>query len=478
MSTLRTDTLQTTDSSFTVLVNSLVGQPFVEQAISNATLLDGSKTVSSYSALSLIDVSKYTKATATGYYTAGDGVLTFWRYDSTDTTTAADGCMVLLSGTGTGRWKLNHNGVLTTKQAGCKADGSSDDTQALSKWFSAVINNKMAGIISVGVHKITSATTWDFTAAATSGCSIRGHYPNLSTLDFTSVPAAQGTPFQWVGSGTTALFYMQFGSFGIRTQYQGVGFRIGKEDFSDAWNSCIFDKLLVNNQSQTNENVGTQLNHILQSRIDLVSNGGGSGRPESIYYPGWGTAVQQRQVLFSYLILACGNANKGLYITGPGYNYGNTYLATDIEEVNYSYVCDAPNTLHNNFVNGTWLGINIFNSTAGRANKMDNLHITTYAGGVVNVDTVGLCFSKPQEYDVPTPSFPASGSAVSNNTGRTLSITIAGGTVSQINIGQFGAGVVGLPIGTWANTTVTLMPGETISITYSATPSWLWRPIN
>ncbi|QHJ82390.1 MAG: hypothetical protein [Bacteriophage sp.] len=478
MSTLRTDTLQTTDSSFTVAVNTIINQAAVDVSITNAFLSDGSKTVSTYAQLSNIDVTKFTKAVATGYYAAGDGVLTFWRYDSSDTTTPPDGALVLTSTTGTGRWKLNHNGVLTTKQAGCRADGTTDDYIALGKWFSAVLSKRMAGVISEGIHKINTATTWDFTPIATLGCNIRGINPNSSVLDFTSVPSGQGTPFQWIGTGSTALFYMQFGSFGIRTQYQGVGFRIGKEDFTDAWNSCIFDKLLINNQSQTNENVSTQLNHILLARIDIVTNGAGSGRPDSIYYPGWGTALQQRQVLFSHFVLACGNANKGLYITGPGYNYGNTYHAVDIEEVNYTYLCDAPNTLHNNFVNGTWLGINIFNSTAGRANKMDNLHITTYAGGVVNVSTVGLTFSKPQEYDVATPAMAASGTPVVNNTGRVINVHIGGGTVSAISIGQFGAGPVNLPIGTWSGMVVRWAPGESMTLTYSAAPAWLWRALD
>ena len=62
--------------------------------------------------------------------------------------------------TGLKRWKrrLDVNEV-TTKQFGCKADDSTDDSSALQKFFDYVGTTGATGIISSGVHKITTALT-------------------------------------------------------------------------------------------------------------------------------------------------------------------------------------------------------------------------------------------------------------------------------------------------------------------------------
>ncbi len=94
-----------------------------------------------------------------GYYTKMDGSGGIFWYDSTDTTSADNGGTVIVT-TGLKRWKrrLDVNEV-TTKQFGCKADGTTVDDTALQNFFDYVGSSGCTGVISSGTHKITSAMT-------------------------------------------------------------------------------------------------------------------------------------------------------------------------------------------------------------------------------------------------------------------------------------------------------------------------------
>ena len=415
-----------------------------------------------------------------GYYQPYDLGGGLYRYDSTDTTSADNGGTIIVDQNG-GRWKMVQQEVITTAQFGAKRDGTTDDTVALNNWFAYGMLRRPRMVISDGVHKLANAITWDFAPVKTYGITIEGNNPNSTILDFQGVPASQGIPFKWIGSSGAQLFYLQIGGFNIRTSYDGVGFLIGQNDLSDAFNSCKFEKITVNNGSQTTNCVATQINYVLQSEIDIVSNAGGSGRPSSPYSPGYGTACIMRQVAFSYIIGAFGNGNKGLYLTG-GYNYGNTFFGLDIEEVNYALLIDSVNTTKNNFINGTILGLNLLNCTAGNSNVLDNVNLALYTGGTQNVSTVGLELRQPGIYAVSTPAFPASGTKVTNTTARKVYVTIvngaAGAAMTSTTITHPDNSTEGVPFGSsWTGLmNVLLLPGESITINYTGTLAWLWRP--
>lgn len=67
---------------------------------------------------------------------------------------------------------------------------------------------------------------------------------------------------------------------------------------------------------------------------------------------------------------------------------------------------------------------------------------------------------------VTTPAMPASTVAVKNTTGKQLSVTITGGTLTSVVIDGTQAGTVA---GSYP-----LKPGSSISITYSVAPTWAW----
>lgn len=406
-----------------------------------------------------------------GYYAIGDGGGGNYYLDAVDVTTADNGGTVIVANDG-GRWKMQNIRTITTKQFGAKADGSTDDFASLNKWFDFGINNKCEMIISNGVHKVGTKISWDFTPVATVGVTMRGESSLVNCrLDFSSVTGDK--PFQIIAAGSTALFYIRL-NFSITTNYDGVGFTVGKDDFSDAWNECSFD-LWVNNSSQGANAVTMLMNHVLHSDIRLVCNGGGSGRPGQAFYPGVGTALILRQAIMNNFMLALGNANKGLYITA-GFTYNNVFSAMDIEEINYGILIDTQSATRNNFLGGTYLAYNVLNFTNGVANVMVNCGLQAYLGGVIKVATTGLTIISPQNYDISTPGMPASGVAVTNTTGRAIMLSIAGGTVSVIAIAQFGAGTQNIPIGAWSRADIMLLAGEAITLTYTVTPAWVWRP--
>lgn len=414
------------------------------------------------------------RAQTLGYYAKGDAGGNFFYLDTADTTTADNGGTVIVGADGS-RWKAFNKQVITTKQFGCKADGTTNDFAAISKWFTFGINNLCEMVISNGVHKVNSALSWDFTPVATVGITMRGESSLVNCrIDLSAVTGS--APMTFFAAGATALFYIRLRDFGITTNYNGQGVTVGKTDFTDAWNECSFD-LWINNNSQGASAVTCCLNHVLHSQIRLVCNGGGSGRPSQPLAPGYGTALILRQCIMSNLMLALGNANKGLYITG-GYTYKNIFHAMDIEEINYGVLIDVATATQNNFLGGTYLALNVLNASAGLQNLFLNCGFQAYAGGTLKVSTVGCTIVSPQQYDVATPAIPASGVAVVNAQARAVMVSVAAGTVGAITIAQAGGlGNVGIPIGTWNRADIHLLPGETITLTYSAAPAWIWRPI-
>jgi hypothetical protein len=70
---------------------------------------------------------------------------------------------------------------------------------------------------------------------------------------------------------------------------------------------------------------------------------------------------------------------------------------------------------------------------------------------------------------VTTPSVPATTVAVQNTTGYNVQVVVTGGTVTAVKVN--GATVLS------GDGTATVPAGSTISITYSAAPTWAWTPL-
>ena len=71
-----------------------------------------------------------------------------------------------------------------------------------------------------------------------------------------------------------------------------------------------------------------------------------------------------------------------------------------------------------------------------------------------------------------TPTVPASGTAQTNNNPYAVNVYIYGGTVTVIDYTP--AGGTAIEVGTAGPATIRLNPGDAITLTYSAAPSWKW----
>jgi hypothetical protein len=66
-----------------------------------------------------------------------------------------------------------------------------------------------------------------------------------------------------------------------------------------------------------------------------------------------------------------------------------------------------------------------------------------------------------------TPGVPASNSALTNNTGIDATVYISGGTVTVVKVGATTTGLI-------SPCTVRVPIGQTITLTYSVAPTWVW----
>ncbi|QJD54993.1 putative tail fiber protein [Pseudomonas phage MR16] len=425
-----------------------------------------------------LDFAKHKFIMLAGYTTLGD-VNSMYYYDPADTTTADDGGSCIVSSTGQ-RAKLNHNGSVTTAQFGCrdivKHPGFSNHVN-LDKWYKYLCATGSSGIISTFRHWLNADVVWDLSLVQTNGIRISGNQPVGAVLEL-----AAGKTFSMYGTSPNShVFYPVFEYFNVRGSFDGVFARLGRDDFSDAINVPTYNTVSFNNSSLVAAAETLRINFVLQASGKLIANGGGSGRPQSTAPKSLGTAMVIRQLHFSNLIIAAGNADKGLYFTG-GDIHDNNFPILDIEEVNYGIICDTPKMTVNTIVNGTIVAYNAVNFSQGARNVFDNVGRTIYvsatgvANGVDMVSTVGCYFNDPGAH-VLTPAMAGSTVQTTNTTGYKILVNIGGGTVTAVNIIGSDGVTRGVPIGAYANLSIFLQPNDKIAVTYSATPSWSWTAL-
>lgn len=131
MSTLRTDNLQTTDSSFTIAVSSLVDSAGLSSTLTNL-LLPYESAVDNVAALLALSWSNRTVVQTMGYYTAFDKGHGLYRKVVGDTTSASNGGTLLVANDGT-RLRLVQDGVTNLFQWGAKGDGTTNDTLSVQR---------------------------------------------------------------------------------------------------------------------------------------------------------------------------------------------------------------------------------------------------------------------------------------------------------------------------------------------------------
>ncbi|UVN13468.1 hypothetical protein FBPa8_0004 [Pseudomonas phage vB_PaeP_FBPa8] len=164
MSTLRTDTLQTTDSSFTIDVEDIASQIYVDDKVSGAT-----RSVSSVAALKTT-MPEYDGQILilNGYYEdtpgVGGGLV---RWDATSTLTPDDGLVIQRTDVPVGRYIRDVSQGIWAEMFGARNDGTDPEGTTNAVWAAIramrrdevdVIHNNIEGLL-IQTSQFTPSTT-------------------------------------------------------------------------------------------------------------------------------------------------------------------------------------------------------------------------------------------------------------------------------------------------------------------------------
>jgi hypothetical protein len=107
--------------------------------------------------------------------------------------------------------------------------------------------------------------------------------------------------------------------------------------------------------------------------------------------------------------------------------------------------------------------------TSINVNAVQVATATNYTATVPAGQTIAITYSVvPVWYwSVFTPAVPASGTAVANNTGQDITVVLAAGTVTNVNVNATSRA-------TSSPANVMMANGTTITLTYSVAPVWAW----
>lgn len=427
-----------------------------------ALALGTQSVVASITALKALDKTKHAAAFVTGYYAQGDGGGCGPVYlDASDSGTADDGVTVFVGLDG-GRWKRLRLDTISTKECGCKADGTTADDTAMARFMPAVIAKKAKGLISAGVHKLTTALTWDIGAGRGDGLKIEGQGLSVSVLDLRSV--SSGTPFLLTSSAGSA-FYWGFEQFSVLTSVAGVGAQIGKADLTDEFNAFRFESVELKNVLNHASAVSADLAGHFQCGGSLIVNGGAS--------KGLGVALTLSRVAFSRYTIAAGNAGVGVKFQGS-FNFANDFQAIDAEEVATGVLLTGSSQNKNTISSGTIVADTCVDSQLDSSSDDfvigAGVNLAPYAGGV-RLGGTNKLHVRVLDNLITTPAFPGSGVTVTNTTGQAAFVTIYNGSVNTVTIN--GTAMTNSPAGSVL--TQIIANGDTIKIDYTGSPGWVWR---
>lgn len=115
-------------------------------------------------------------------------------------------------------------------------------------------------------------------------------------------------------------------------------------------------------------------------------------------------------------------------------------------------------------------GVDIYASNNPRIignNVVGNLTGGVGYGGTVNTPNAAFNAGYNPRGALTAPGVPASGTVLTNTFDVQVRVAVSGGTVSQIAINGANTGLI--------SGMFVLSPGETITLTYSAAPTWIWQ---
>ena len=341
------------------------------------------------------------------------------------------------SGAGTGTRsidsKLQDQPISLLDFPGVDRTGARPVDAAWTAFVSAMQVQRRAGYVPSGRYRFARQAVIDLAPSAGTGFVLACEGENNTILDVSGAPQTAPQFLLKVSEGrppSPATFYIHISKCGIQGNTPQTVMAIGDSGQVDQVNGAKFDDLWVANaDSSAPSAAAVEINAVFNSSFRMTVNGGASR--------GQGDAVRIRGAQFSQFFLAAGHARCALALRG-GYSFGNTFLASDFEEVTFDVCIDSPNASRNTWIGGQFAygppaagegpygGID---ARAGVENLFVNANIAPSHGAreVPVVNGIGVALLR------------GSGVTSATSVPAAWNLTSAGGTL-QLQIGPDGVG--------------------------------------
>jgi hypothetical protein len=206
---------------------------------------------------------------------------------------------------------------------------------------------------------------------------IRGCGPAASVVDLgegagdgLSLVASDGGPDE--GDDRTHVFYTEITGVGFQGAREGVLFRLGCDDFRDAFNSCELH--FATNNGSPDATAACRLNYVLNSRHYGIHNAEG------------GIALDQRRVQFGGLTGSASSV-EGVSVRFGGYSFANAVEWLNVEACADGVLIDGDDATLNRF--GTLYGANVDGTLWRHEAPVETRIDAAFVGG--NVDRQDRC---------------------------------------------------------------------------------------
>ena len=370
---------------------------------------------------------------------------------------------------------LNERQLLNIKWFGAIGDNVNNDRPAIDAAFALAKAYHGGLYLPKGLYSYDlggAVATWDFSDVQY-GFTIEGDGLSITEIRVINPTAMAGNlGINWVSSGPQ--YDKTIKGFAIRGEFNGCVLALGKNDVTDSFETSYFERFgVINQHAGGTQSEALRLNFVLgctfiNSRVGCYANVAGVN---------YGTALRLRQACFNTFVnFDYGNGEMGIDFTDFG-SYGNVFLGGGSENCHWHVSIRSSLATRNKWIGGRyslWTQYAV-RATAGSDNVFEDIKDNNGAGPATFLDPAnytGVIIKDGRT--VSTPAMPASGTAITNTTGKTVMVRLGGGAYTVVGIGGFNMSRASN--GDW--TSWLLPAGQTISVTYTSAPSWSWLSPN
>lgn len=433
-----------------------------------------------------------------------------YRLDLSDNTTADDGGSVLVPNNGAGRWKLNHNGIVTLAQFSCVATPGTNNAAQLAKAIQYCAANHVQMGIGPGTYEYSGTLDFGYPGLVVRGSGFRSSVLKCTSIG-RAVDALGGRPnngafsfdidlsdFTIEGnSATTDLFRCRINHPRLRdinvreaSPINGCGFRFEGPVLGKFENlTCSTNTQLMANRPQNGFMLDADPTDIRRATANTFTNLtiegmtgdgiilvaadanvflGGSGENSG----GGGITVRAGCQMNTFITVDCEH-NSGyadIYDSGQSSTYIGCGTTKNFYIDNSSLMCKVEGGWHDKFEVGV----------GAAYPEISRVKVRFFGGAVGLVSNTNPTLSVKQMYDVQASAFlfpakPVTTIAVTtgtftytNNNAFDEWITVVGGTVSQINLNRGAvAGAAALPTSGMFH----IQPGDGLTFVSTGAPT-------